>query len=73
MLYAPAPDQTPAVLDVDPERFAFTMEDLSDLGVLRGALTRGARFGDASQQVGDLMAFVRTLPELPSARRTDER
>ena len=53
-----APEQTPAVLDVDPERFAFTMEDLSDLAVLRGALTRGARFGDTSSQVGALIGRV---------------
>jgi 5-methylthioribose kinase len=53
-----APEQTPAVLDVDPERFAFTMEDLSDLAVLRSALTRGARFGDTSSQVGALIGRV---------------
>ena len=40
-----APDQTPQVLDVDPERYAFTMEDLSGFTVLRTALTDGARFG----------------------------
>lgn len=53
-----APEQTPEVLDVDPDRFAFTMEDLSGFTVLRTALTEGARFGTTSQQVGDLVGQV---------------
>ena len=46
------------MLDVDPDRFAFTMEDLSDLVVLRTALDGGARFGTASLEVGDLVGRV---------------
>jgi len=53
-----APEQTPAVLDVDPDRFAFTMEDLSDLTILRTALDAGARYGSTSTQVGDLVGRV---------------
>lgn len=66
-----APEQTPAVLDVDPERFAFTMEDLSDLAVLRGALTRGARFGDTSAQVGDLIGRVTFATSVAGASAAD--
>jgi 5-methylthioribose kinase len=53
-----APRQTPRVLDVDPDRFAFTMEDLSDLTVLRTALNQGARLGQTSAEVGDLVGRV---------------
>jgi len=66
-----APEQTPAVLDVDPERYAFTMEDLSDLGVLRGALTRGARFGDTSAQVGGLVGRVTFATSVAGASAAD--
>jgi 5-methylthioribose kinase len=66
-----APEQTPSVLDVDPERFAFTMEDLSDLVVLRGALTRGARFGDTSVQVGDLVGRVTFATSVAGASAAD--
>ncbi|TQS45644.1 S-methyl-5-thioribose kinase [Cryptosporangium phraense] len=53
-----APKQTPDVLDVDEERFAFTMEDLSDLTVLRTALNRGAAIGTTSAEVGELVGRV---------------
>jgi len=66
-----APDQTPAVLDVDAARFAFTMEDLSDLVVLRGALTRGGRFGDTSAQVGDLVGRVTFATSVAGASAAD--
>jgi 5-methylthioribose kinase len=66
-----APEQTPAVLDVDPERFAFTMEDLSDLVVLRDALTRGDRFGDTSAQVGDLVGRVTFATSVAGASAAD--
>jgi 5-methylthioribose kinase len=66
-----APEQTPAVLDVDPERFAFTMEDLSDLVVLRGALTAGAPFGDTSAQVGGLIGRVTFATSVAGASAAD--
>jgi 5-methylthioribose kinase len=53
-----APKQTPAVLDVDPERYAFTMEDLSDLKVLRTALNEGSPLGDTSAQLGEVIGRV---------------
>ncbi|SHM89094.1 S-methyl-5-thioribose kinase [Cryptosporangium aurantiacum] len=53
-----APRQTPRVLDVDPTRFAFTMEDLSDLTVLRTALNDGASLGRTSAEVGELVGRV---------------
>lgn len=53
-----APEQTPRVLDVDPELFAFTMEDLSDLQVLRTALDAGAELGSAAREVGELVGEV---------------
>lgn len=66
-----APEQTPAVLDVDADRFAFTMEDLSDLQVLRGALTRGASFGDTTRQVGDLVGRVTFATSVAGASAAD--
>ncbi len=66
-----APEQTPAVLDVDPDRFAFTMEDLSDLAVLRGALTRGAPFGDTTTQVGGLIGRVTFATSVAGASAAD--
>ncbi len=66
-----APEQTPAVLDVDPERFAFTMEDLSDLTVLRTALVGGAGFGDTSRQVGDLVGRVAFATGVAGATAAD--
>jgi 5-methylthioribose kinase len=66
-----APEQTPAVLDVDAERVAFTMEDLSDLVVLRDALTRGDRFGDTSAQVGDLVGRVTFATSVAGASAAD--
>ncbi|EXG79776.1 S-methyl-5-thioribose kinase [Cryptosporangium arvum] len=53
-----APRQTPAVRDVDETRFAFTMEDLSDLTVLRTALNDGAEIGRTSAEVGELVGRV---------------
>ena len=53
-----APKQTPKILDVDETRFAFTMEDLSDLTVLRTALNQGAALGRTSAEVGDLVGRV---------------
>jgi 5-methylthioribose kinase len=66
-----APEQTPRVLDVDPERFAFTMEDLSDLTVLRTALTAGASFGDTSRQVGELVGRVTFATGVAGASAAD--
>jgi len=53
-----APKQTPTILDVDEARFAFTMEDLSDLTVLRTALNDGAAIGGTSAEVGELIGRV---------------
>ncbi|MFG1920960.1 S-methyl-5-thioribose kinase [Cryptosporangium sp. NPDC048952] len=53
-----APKQTPTILDVDETRFAFTMEDLSDLTVLRTALNEGAELGRTSAEVGELVGRV---------------
>jgi 5-methylthioribose kinase len=47
------------------------MEDLSDLAVLRGALTRGARFGDTSVQVGDLVGRVTFATSVAGASAAD--
>jgi len=66
-----APEQTPAVVDVDPARVAFPIEDPSDLTVLRGALTGGARFGDTSAQVGGLVGRVTFATSVAGASAAD--
>jgi 5-methylthioribose kinase len=66
-----APRQTPRVLDVDPERFAFTMEDLSDLTVLRTALNDGAPIGRVSAEVGELVGRVTFATSVAGASPRD--
>ncbi len=66
-----APDQTPRVVDVDPDLFAFTMEDLSDLRVLRTALDAGAELGSAAREVGELVGEVTFATSAAGADATD--
>lgn len=46
------PDLVVRILDTDPERFIFVMEDLSDHSVLRGAMNNGFRANNVASEVG---------------------
>ena len=48
----------PALYDVDPQRYAFTIEDLSDHRVWRAALNDGERHVDAAAALGRYVADV---------------
>ena len=53
-----SPAAVPALYDVDPRRYAFTIEDLSDHRVWRGALNDGQRHTDAAAALGRYVADV---------------
>jgi 5-methylthioribose kinase len=53
-----SPAAVPALYDVDPQRYAFAIEDLSDHRVWRGALNDGARHPDAAAALGRYIADV---------------
>jgi 5-methylthioribose kinase len=47
-----SPAAVPALYDADPQRYAFTVEDLSDHRVWRSALNDGERHADAAAALG---------------------
>ena len=51
-----SPAAVPALYDVDPQRYAFTIEDLSDHRVWRSALNDGERHVDAAPALGRYVA-----------------
>ena len=53
-----SPAAVPALYDVDPQRYAFTIEDLSDHRVWRSALNDGERHADAAAALGRYVADV---------------
>ena len=53
-----SPAAVPALYDVDPQRYAFTIEDLSDHRVWRAALNDGERHADAAAALGRYVADV---------------
>ncbi|WP_405733530.1 S-methyl-5-thioribose kinase [Streptomyces sp. NBC_01537] len=55
---AVAPDTIPAILGYDAANYALTMEDMSDLRVLRTVLNEGGSYGDTSRHVGEFVAAL---------------
>ena len=53
-----SPAAVPALFDVDPQRYAFTIEDLSDHRVWRAALNDGERHADAAAVLGRYVADI---------------
>lgn len=53
-----APDVVPALYDADPTNFAFTVEDLSDHRVWRGALVDGQRHEGVATALGRYVAEI---------------
>jgi 5-methylthioribose kinase len=53
-----SPAAVPALYDADPQRYAFTVEDLSDHRVWRSALNDGERHADAAAALGRYVADV---------------
>jgi len=51
-----APDIIPRIHGYDAENFALTMEDMSDLRVLRMHLNEGGSYGDSSARIGEFVA-----------------
>ena len=69
---AVAPDTIPAILGYDAANYALTMEDMSDLRVLRTVLNEGGSYGDTSRHVGAFVAalsFATSDFGMPSADR----
>ncbi|HTJ66153.1 MAG TPA: S-methyl-5-thioribose kinase [Actinospica sp.] len=67
-----APDVIPRLHGYDPDNHALTMEDMSDLKVLRTHLNEGGGYGDASVRIGEFsagLAFATSDFGMPSEQR----
>ncbi|GAA2347584.1 S-methyl-5-thioribose kinase [Streptomyces cuspidosporus] len=55
---AVAPDTIPAIHGYDTDNYALTMEDMSDLRVLRTHLNEGGEYGSVSRHIGTFVAAL---------------
>jgi len=67
-----APHIIPRVHGYDPDNYALTMEDMSDLAVLRTHLNEGGSYGETSVRIGEFvagLAFATSDFGMPSGER----